>query len=662
MKYRFLMAAGILLSAALIGCGTSSPVVATVGNDDITLRDFENSYAKNNGGWDAAAASTLADRQKFLDLLVKFRLKVREARDQGLERDSAVQDELNNYRLSVAQSYMLEKELIEPNIKRLYERKKEEIRASHILLKISMLGRPVDTLEAYERAMNVIRLIPTTPFDSLAIRYSNDPSVATNHGDLGYFSTGRMVPEFEDACFALNPGDYTRLPVRTQFGYHVIMVTGRRPNLGSVHIAHILFRYAQNRQDTVAIRDTAWMVYRKIKEGMPFGEAASRYSMDPGSAGRDGDIGEYERGALPAVLQELLFTAAVDSVTEPVGFPYGFHIFKILGRQPVPAFSVIEKSLRDTYQQQRYQSDYRAYVQGLRRTYALAVDSTALRELATSFDTTMTPSHPQWKDTVSATLRARTLIRAGKEQWSVQQILDRIGNSEELKGMLLTPERVNSMVDKIADALALELHAQTVPLRHPEFVDLMNEYEDGILLYRVEQDEVWKKLAVNDSVLHAYYEQTKEKYRWPDRVNVGEIYVVTDSAAQACYQRVLKGEPFDSVAAHFTVRPGYRDKMGHWGLLPVTSNELTRRANTMAADSVAPPFHYQSGYSIITVIARDSARVKTYDEAAPEVAGGYQDVAAKAREAEWMNELKQKYPVTMHDDVLGAAFKKPEAK
>ncbi len=658
MKHRFLMAAGALLSLMLAGCGTSSPVVATVGNEDITLRDFESSYAKNNGGWDAAATSTLADRQKFLDLLVKFRLKVREARDKGLERDSAVQDELNTYRLSVAQSYMLEKELVEPNVQRLYDRKKEEIRISHILFRISVLGRPQDTLEAYNRAMEAIHQIPTTPFDTLADRYSNDPSVANNHGDLGYFSTGRMVPEFEDACYALNPGQYTPLPVRTQFGYHVIMMTGRRPNLGSVHIAHILLRYAQNRSDTAAIRDTAWMVYRKIKAGMPFGEAASRYSMDPGSAGRDGDIGEYERGMLPANLQDLLFTAAVDSLLEPVQFPYGFHIFKVLGRKPVPPFAELEKSLKDTYQQQRYQADYRTYVRNLRQRYAVTLDSTVLRDLAGAFDTTMTPSHPQWADTVSAALRAQVLIRAGKDHWSVQQVLDRIGTNEELKGVLLTPERVRVMVDKVADGVALELHARTVPLRHPEFAELMKEYEEGILLYRVEQDEVWKKLAVNDSILHAFYDETKEKYRWPDRINVGEIYLVTDSAANACYQRILKGEPFDSVAAHSTVRPGYRDKLGHWGLLPITSNDLTRRAALMAADSVTPPFRFQSGYSIITVVGRDSARVKTFDEAAAEVAGAYQDVAAKAREAAWMNELKQKYPVVMHDGLLGDAFKK----
>jgi len=71
----------------------SNPTIATIGDEKITLNSFEDNYAKNNGGWDSSAVSSMEDRQRFLDLLIKFRLKVKEARSQGLEKDTAIINE-----------------------------------------------------------------------------------------------------------------------------------------------------------------------------------------------------------------------------------------------------------------------------------------------------------------------------------------------------------------------------------------------------------------------------------------------------------------------------------------------------------------------------------------------------------------------------------------
>ncbi|MFQ5474219.1 MAG: peptidylprolyl isomerase [Candidatus Nanoarchaeia archaeon] len=94
---------------------------------------------------------------------------------------------------------------------------KEQIRASHILVNTS------------EEAKDIIgRLDKGEDFAGLARERSIGPS-APKGGDLGYFSRGMMVPEFEDAAFALNKaGDYTPKPVKTQFGFHIIKLTGRR--------------------------------------------------------------------------------------------------------------------------------------------------------------------------------------------------------------------------------------------------------------------------------------------------------------------------------------------------------------------------------------------------------------------------------------------------
>ncbi|MDO5072839.1 MAG: peptidylprolyl isomerase [Neisseria animaloris] len=93
-----------------------------------------------------------------------------------------------------------------------------QYRAQHILLK----GESSNALAAAESGIRKIynQARSGTDFASLARRFSQDGSAAAG-GDLGWFGEGHMVPEFEDAVKALNPGQISR-PIRTQFGWHVI--------------------------------------------------------------------------------------------------------------------------------------------------------------------------------------------------------------------------------------------------------------------------------------------------------------------------------------------------------------------------------------------------------------------------------------------------------
>ncbi|KQV73344.1 peptidylprolyl isomerase [Rhizobium sp. Root1220] len=94
--------------------------------------------------------------------------------------------------------------------------KQEEVHARHILVKTEA------------EAQDIIKQLDAgKDFAELAKEKSTDPN-KTDGGDLGYFTKGRMVKEFEDAAFALEKGTYTKTPVKTDFGYHVILVEDKR--------------------------------------------------------------------------------------------------------------------------------------------------------------------------------------------------------------------------------------------------------------------------------------------------------------------------------------------------------------------------------------------------------------------------------------------------
>ena len=133
---RFCFAAMILGSIMYAGCAPAEQdaVVATIGTQPLKLSEYEQQYVKSLGSREAAAATSQDDREKFLDLVVKYRLKLAGAYGEGLDSLPGVVYEIGAYKGNLASSYLTEREIIAPGVRQLYARQNEEIRASHILL------------------------------------------------------------------------------------------------------------------------------------------------------------------------------------------------------------------------------------------------------------------------------------------------------------------------------------------------------------------------------------------------------------------------------------------------------------------------------------------------------------------------------------------------
>lgn len=105
----------------------------------------------------------------------------------------------------------------------------EEVHARHILIRVSENASEAEIAQAKKQIEDIKKELESgADFAELAKKYSQDPGSAQNGGDLGFFSRGQMVKEFEDAAFALEPGQVSD-PVRTQFGFHLIKVEEKKP-------------------------------------------------------------------------------------------------------------------------------------------------------------------------------------------------------------------------------------------------------------------------------------------------------------------------------------------------------------------------------------------------------------------------------------------------
>ncbi len=661
----------VLLFLSILGLGvnsctkqTSDIILADIGSEKMGVAEYERLLAKNNGGWETAKNLPMAEKERFLDLLVKFRLKVLGAYEQGLDKDPEILTEMREYRSTLASSFFLDKEIVRPGLRQMYERRKEEIRASHILIGLPQNPTPGDTLSAWQKAAEIVKRARTgEDFARLVAQFSEDYSARQNGGDLYYFTSGFMVPPFEDACFRLQPGEVSAEPVRTQFGYHVIKLTDRRPSRGQIRASHIMIRF----QSPDAPPDDTLKAYNDIRAledslltGTDFAELAKRHSQDVRSAPTGGDLGFFERRRAVQSFDEAAFSMRIGQVSGVVRTPYGYHLIKVTEEKPVPRMQEMQQTLRELYQNYRYTYDYENYLRHYKLVVNLKFNNDVVDTLLSLADSTKVFADSLWDQGISAQSRGKPVFSFASETVVLDSVIGLMKKDIEFSKLELRPENIRKALDRVAERSLIRHRTRDIETEYPEFKQTLKEYEEGILLYKSEQQQVWSKISVNDSLLRDYFQTHRERYTFPDRVNLAEIYVMGDSSkAQYLLDSLKSGMDFDSLASRFTERSGYKEKKGVWGLRPMGENDLTRKASTMDVGQISGIVRYENGYSIIRTLGKEKARLKTYEETQPEIAGHYHDYVANRLEEEWVNALRKEFKVKLQPEKLNSTFVGP---
>lgn len=651
---------GIVLFALfiLVGC-SSSPTILQIGDEKISLEEYERLYERNVGNREVALKSSLEDREKFLQLLTNYKLKLRDAYDRNLLMEKDVQDELRDYRTSVATTFLVEREVTEPALRSMYERRKEELRASHILLRLDANASPEDTLKVWNRAMDIInQLNQGKNFTELAQAYSEDQSVSQNKGDLYFFTTGQMVPKFEDAAFALRVGEYTKRPVRTQFGYHIIKLTDRQPAVYTISVSHIMI--ATRGADSVAL-DSAFHkirgIHDSLKAGHDFAALAKQFSEDPGSAPRGGTLGSFSRRRFVQEFEEVAFRLKPGQISDIVKTQFGYHIIKCDSVRPIPPYSAMRNELQRIYQSYRYNDDYNTYISGLRNRYKYSRNNDVLREFFAQVDSTKLPRDTAWAVNVSDNARKKIALTVGTRTVSVDSLITLFSTRDDFKNTAITSGSLATQVDKIGERLVLELASIGLEDRYPEFNSLMKEFQDGVVLYKAEQLEVWNKIAVKEDRMRAFYEDRKDQYPLPNRVEFVEISTDSQRLATRFVNELKKGRILDTLV----VRSKGKLEKNSRGLIAVSTDTLSELAWKHEPGSIVGPIQHKNRYVVLQVVKKDPARFKTFEEASAELSTAFQDYEAKRLEREWLERLRAKYPVVQHSELLPRAFLVPSA-
>jgi len=344
----------------------------------------------------------------------------------------------------------------------------------------------------------------------------------------------------------------------------------------------------------------------------------------------------------------------VGDISDIITTNYGYHIIKLTGKLSMPKYEQDKQELTDLFRKNRYDEAINKLAKELKANYGYNLNTTNFVKLVKIADTLMVG---QASDDIDK-LRELEIFKFKDKSYSVNDALTIIYSKRENSHKKMTPNFLSKEIENVSNEKVIQLEASRLEDLNPQFADLMKEYKKGILVFKIQQEEIWNKIKTDSVKLEKYFNENRNKYMWPDRVDFTEIFSKSDSLINHYLELLKQGESFDTLATKFTERSTYKEKGGNWGLRNANFNDITKKAFTlMKPGEISEPFPNFGGNSLIRLNKREPAREKTFEEAKNEVSAAYQELQAHNLENEYLRILENKYEPVFYPDKLSEAFK-----
>lgn len=593
-------------------------VLLTINKEPVYSSEFLRVYEKNK---DIVIDPHNKEIKEYLNLFVDFKLKLAEAKSLGLDQNADFKIELNKYKTQLADSYIKDQEIREELVLETYERMKYEVNASHILVLADVNASPSDTLKAFNKISEAFIKIRTgDSFEEVAKSYSEDPSVAQNGGNLSYFSVFDMVYDFENVAYSTPAGSISK-PFRTQFGYHILKVNDKRPDRGELEVAHI---FVKNSPDNKAYAEKQCQeIYEKIVQGEDFAYLAGKYSDDPTSNQNAGRLPRFGSGRLIKPMEDQAFSLReTGDVSRPFETEYGWHIFKLIKKYPLQPYD----QLHDQIVQQLSSSNRSAI---LRKDLA--------NKLAGSYKITQLD-----KQGLSALEQAKS---QGPKELVVLSINEKSYLAEEFVKFRDSGNGQNILSDfeRFRTEKILEYHKEHLAGSNPEFALTLKEYADGILLFELLENNIWK-MAESDSLgLSKYYQENIKNYYWKKSAHVIIANCNEKLKAEQVRDLLQAGKNVEEIKTRVnegaTIHVLFNEAVLELpsNKLPLNFEELIGVSKVYTED--------EKHFTVVHVLELIPPRPKTLQENKGQVMNDYQNHLEQV----WVKSLHQKYKVSFNE-------------
>jgi len=662
-----------LLITALLNnsCKTQQDAALLKINDDtISKAEFNKAYEKNNKHHKVTEPKSV---EEYLDLFINFNLKIKEAKSLGLDTVDSFIKEVEEYRKQIAKPYLTDTQVTNQLIKEAYERIQYDIRASHILIAVTDYDSPEDTAQAYNKIKELRnRIVQGEDFGTIAKKYSDDPTAKSKKtvsgqqttrgykGDLGYFSALDVIYPFENAAYNTEPGKVS-MPVRSEYGYHIIKVTNKIPSPGKVNIAHIRIDLPSESDDNEEMKKQKAEkkindIYQKALDGEPFDQLAREYSDDRRSAGRKGLLPVRQTSRMSPE-----FVEAINQIKEPGKFsePFktdkGWHIIKLHEKNPIGSYDDMYYELKDRIKRdQRSKLSKKPVIKKLKNEYSFEENPESLKIFYDIVNDSI--FREKWTIPGEAELNEELFAFANKS-FTQQDFAEFLYQNQERKNPEPIDLHINKRYEEFVNNRLITYEDSQLENKYPEFKEKLEEYRNGILIFEITDKMVWSKAMQDSKGLREFYEKNKEQYKTNKRIDAIIYSCVDEETAQKVSEQLKKYKDQENAHKYILeniIEDPEKKVTFEKGIFERKDKEILKKIPF--EPGIKKPDSNNQQIFVVYIHKVIEPKIKPLGEIRGLVIADYQNQIEK----EWMENLREKYQVEINKNVLAEIIKKHE--
>lgn len=621
----------VALSSSLVWSqSTKKDAFLFIDNTPVSSKEFVRLYNKN---LDVITDEEQKDLDNYLDLFITYKLKLTEAKALDLDKNSEYLKDITAYRKDLTLEYLEDSQITKAILDDMYQRSLKEVHASHILINLPTYAYGKDTVRAYEK-INALRerAIAGEDFNELAAQYSQEPGAKNTKGDLGYFSGMQMVMSFEDAAYNTPIGDVSPI-LRTGYGYHILKVHGERPKENKLRAAHIMI---MNSKDAVADEKRIKKAYLALQEGKTFPEVVKTYSQDAATIKNGGELDAFGRKDIKLkVFTDMAYSLKEGEYSKPFKSNLGWHIVLLKERLPEPPKEEVikevkkffESSASNVFYDQKKHNELLTILE-----YELLNDNYTT-DLLRYIDRDYLIKKK--KPIKLSETESKKLFKLEKQTFYYNDFLNYLGERKQYatKGMQ-TKQLMHEALENYKKEKAIEVYSDKLYNQNMAYAARIEEYNDGILLFDLMQDQVWRKAAQDTLAQKEYYIKHETDFNLAERWKV-LVYETKDKAiAQAILEKLSANLDKEEITKEFNLNP-----------ITETWFKDSVEFKTSNFDPKNPLSIIKKGdlYKVVAVQKHVPKTKRDYETAKNDVAQAY----VVAFEKQWEEALRKKYKVKL---------------
>ncbi len=650
----------LFLFINIIGFGNASAqslndVLISIDGKPVTYEEFKYIYEKNNG---KEADYSEKSIREYLKLYTNFKLKVASAKDQKIDTIETLREELDGYKKQLTNSYIAEKEIGASLMQEISERQKYDVKFKHLFVNMPSDLNDSMAMRAKLRIETIAKEIEKgKTFDAAVKEHSDDTSTKDTGGDLGYWSA--PMPDgfydLEQALYALEVGKVSK-PIKTRVGYHLVMLTDKRPAKGYIKVAHILVKKTQDGSGQMKINQ----LFERLKNGEDFDQLAASNSDDAESAKNGGQLPAFGINTYDPIFEEAAFAIKGDGELAKtiIETQSGYHIIKRIG---LPAGTEAQNLKKQLENRTRKGERYDVALQQLLRDVRISGKYKENKGVIEKFTSTLNEDFflYKWNQDMNSPLNNEMVASLGDQKFNILDFSNFVRKNTRTR---LKYDRDKSNLTKAVDELfreyaddkAIQYEQKLLEMKYPEFKALMREYEEGILLFEVTKRSIWDKANQDTVGLTKFFESRKDTYKTEAKAKLLNYFISTNDLKFAeKIQKFAKKKSPEQVMKKFNkdsvIIVNFASEV-----LDKDNSKLTKVEWKKSAQSILEKNQDTGGYIFTMIDNITPSRNKSLKEARGYVVAEYQDFLEK----EWIAELSKKYNVVFNEDAILKLIKK----